>query len=192
MHVSYVCTHGKCYISGILLKVSECMQTCELSPLGSSCGCCLVKNAAVFMLVICCVKSLVTTPESAWGGGAYLLFASYQGWKSGVVKMQKQEIMTPLYKFNEYILLWSQSGIRHILTGPTMSRWSPGRCVGACVFCVRQKFFFLFVWMFFWLAFTCFSNAWNRVIFVNRIIMPGDGRLQINGGTISLTAIIST
>lgn len=45
------------------------MQTCELSPLGSSCGCCLVKNAAVFMLVICCVKSLVTTPESAWGGG---------------------------------------------------------------------------------------------------------------------------
>lgn len=126
------------------------------------------------------------------GGGAYLLFASYQGWKSGVVKMQKQEIMTPLYKFNEYILLWSQSGIRHILTGPTMSRWSPGRCVGACVFCVRQKFFFLFVWMFFWLAFTCFSNAWNRVIFVNRIIMPGDGRLQINGGTISLTAIIST
>ena len=64
MHVVRVHT-WKRYISGIPLQVSECMQTCELFPLGSSCGCCLMKNAAVFMLVFCCMKSLVTTPGSA-------------------------------------------------------------------------------------------------------------------------------
>lgn len=46
----------------------ETPSTCSYvsSPLGS-CGCCLMKNAAVFMLVFCCVKSLATAPESVEG-----------------------------------------------------------------------------------------------------------------------------
>ena len=59
----HTCTCWVIYHEFSYKSLSVCGYVSSL--LASSCGCCLMKNAAVFMFVFCCVKSLAAAPESA-------------------------------------------------------------------------------------------------------------------------------